>query len=382
MDSAETVSAPPSEAERICRIRLARSDNVGPVSFQRLIERYGSARSALQALPELANRTGRSLKVQTEAAAEAELAAHARAGADLIVWGDPEYPSMLAAIADPPPLLSVLGSVAMLSRPAVAIVGARNASAGGQKIAETIARDLAEHGVVVISGLARGIDAAAHRASVSQGTVAVVAGGADVVYPPENASLHRQIADQGAVIAKRPLGSEPQARHFPRRNRVIAGLAAGVVVIEAAQRSGSLITARVALDEGREVFAVPGSPLDPRSRGSNDLLRHGAVLTESAEDVLEALAGRLTRVAPPPERQRTAPPLPPRRLPIAPLPEPAPAAEDPQAAILESLGPTPVAVDELVRRCQLSPAIVSTVLLELELAGRLERHPGQRVSLL
>ncbi len=375
-------TAPLTDEERIARIRLASTEHVGPISFLRLIERHGSAASAIAALPEIASRTGRSMAASSQEAAERELQAHSRAGARLIVWGDADYPPMLAAITDPPPLLSVLGAVDMLSRPSIAIVGARNASAGGQRIAETIARDLSGQGIVVVSGLARGIDAAAHRASLSNGTVAVVAGGVDVVYPPEHGELHRHIAAGGAVVAKRPLGSEPQARHFPRRNRVIAGLAAGVVVIEAAQRSGSLITARVALDEGREVFAVPGSPLDPRCRGSNDLLRHGAVLTESADDILEALAGRLAEPPTPPRQRPDPPPLPPSRLPIAPFPDTAPNADDPQSAILESLGPTPVSVDELVRRCQLSPSIVSTVLLELELAGRLERHPGQRVSLL
>lgn len=371
-----------TDEERIARIRLARTENVGPISFLRLIERHGSAAAAIGALPEIASRTGRSLAVPPQEAAQREIQAHSRAGARLVVWGDADYPPMLAAITDPPPLLSVLGAVEMLSRPSIAIVGARNASAGGQRLAETIARDLSERGIMVVSGLARGIDAAAHRAALANGTVAVVAGGVDIIYPPEHAELHRHIAAGGAVVAKRPLGSEPQARHFPRRNRVIAGLVAGVVVIEAAQRSGSLITARVALDEGREVFAVPGSPLDPRCRGSNDLLRHGAVLTESADDILEALGSRLAEPRIPPRQQLGAPPLPPSRLPIAPFPQAAPSAADPQAAILESLGPTPVAVDELVRRCQLSPSIVSTVLLELELAGRLERHPGQRVSLL
>ncbi len=277
----------------------------------------------------------------------------------------------------------MLGQAEWLGRPMVAVVGARNASANGRRIARELAAGLGESGLVVVSGLARGIDAAAHLGALETGTVAIVAGGVDVVYPEENRGLHDALRRQGAIVAELPLGSEPQARHFPRRNRIISGMALGVLVVEAAARSGSLITARYALEQGREVFAVPGSPLDPRCRGANDLLRRGATLTETAEDVLTQL-GPLVQGAPPP-RPLTSPSLPvdARWSLVAPqggAGEPA-ADEDALDMILERLGPTPVAVDELVRQCQLTASAVATLLLELELSGRVERHPGNLVSL-
>ncbi len=302
-----------------------------------------------------------------------------RIGGRLVCWGEPLYPCALAAVEDAPPVLSVLGLAELLARPMVAVVGARNASANGRRFARSLAAALGEGGLVVASGFARGIDASAHLGALDSGTVAAVAGGVDFVYPEENRGLHEALTRQGAIVAELPLGSEPKARHFPRRNRIISGMALGVVVVEAAARSGSLITARYALEQGREVFAVPGSPLDPRCRGANDLLRHGAVLTESAEDVLSQLGPALQGKAPPPR-----PPM----LPLDPMPgrKPAGAAEpiadeDGLGMILEMLGPTPVAVDELVRQCQLTAAAVATLLLELELAGRVERHPGNLVSL-
>jgi DNA processing protein len=261
----------------------------------------------------------------------------------------------------------------------VAVVGARNASANGRRFCRDLAAALGQRDVVVVSGLARGIDAAAHLGALETGSIAVVAGGVDVVYPEENRGLHEALARQGAIVAELPLGTEPQARHFPRRNRLISGMALGVVVVEAAARSGSLITARFALEQGRDVFAVPGSPLDPRCRGSNDLLRHGAILTEGAEDVLSHLGPQLAHPAPPPRRPSLPPPpvmdWPPART-------QAPVADDAALELItERLGPTPVAVDELVRQCHLSAAAVATLLLELELAGRVERHPGNLVSL-
>jgi len=263
--------------------------------------------------------------------------------------------------------------------PAVAVVGSRNASAAGIKMTQRIAQGLSAAGFVTVSGLARGIDAAAHLGALETGSIAVVAGGVDVVYPEENRGLHEALARQGSIVAELPLGTEPQARHFPRRNRLISGMALGVVVVEAAARSGSLITARFALEQGRDVFAVPGSPLDPRCRGSNDLLRHGAILTEGAEDVLSQLRPQLAHPAPPPRRPSLPPPpvmdWPPART-------QAPVADDAALELItERLGPTPVAVDELVRQCHLSAAAVATLLLELELAGRVERHPGNLVSL-
>jgi DNA processing protein len=271
-----------------------------------------------------------------------------------------------------------------LARPIVAVVGARNASANGRRLAHDLAAGLGAAEIIVGSGMARGIDAAAHAGALATGSVAVVAGGIDVVYPEENRGLYEALAEHGVVIAEMPLGTEPQARHFPRRNRIISGIALGVVVVEAAAKSGSLITARYALEQGREVFAVPGSPLDPRCRGANDLLRNGATLTETAEDVVAQL-GPLLRGRPPPPAAAKRPPRLPleRAAPIrVPGPAPAPIGEDNAIAlVLEKLSPTPVAVDELVRQCQLSASAVATLLLELELAGHVERHPGNLVSL-
>ena len=345
-----------------------------------MLRRFGSARAALEMMPRLARRGERSRTVTavTRAKAEAELAALQRADVRLVCWGEPLYPSALATVEDAPPILTVLGQVELLDRPMVAVVGARNASANGRRFSRGLAASLGQGGIVVVSGLARGIDAAAHLGALETGSVAVVAGGVDVVYPEENRGLHEALARHGAIVAELPLGTEPQARHFPRRNRIISGMALGVVVVEAAARSGSLITARLALEQGRDVFAVPGSPLDPRCRGSNDLLRHGATLTESAEDVLSQLGPLIER--PPP---RSAPLV---ETPAAPSWPPVEARElvgdhSDFELILEKLGPTPVAVDELVRQCHLSAAAMATLLLELELAGRVERHPGNLVSL-
>jgi DNA processing protein len=365
--------------ERLDWLRLCRTETIGPITFYAMLRRFGSARAALEMVPQLARRGERSRTIAAvpRSEAEAELAALDRAGARLICWGEPLYPSALTAIEDAPPILTVLGRAELLPRPMVAVVGARNASANGRRLSRELAASLGESRVVVVSGLARGIDAAAHLGALETGSVAVVAGGIDVVYPEENRGLYDALARQGAILAELPLGTEPQARHFPRRNRIISGMALGVVVVEAAARSGSLITARFALEQGRDVFAVPGSPLDPRCRGCNDLLRRGAILTENADDVLSQLTVQL----------RDAPPAPPpmptltatdyvRIEPVRPI-----ADEDGLEMILERLSPTPVAVDELVRQCHLSAAAVATLLLELELAGRVERHPGNLVSL-
>lgn len=362
-------------AERLDWLRLIRSENVGPVTVRHLLRRFGSAAAALAALPDLARRGGRAqpLKVHPRAAAERELAELERLGGRLIALTEPDYPQPLAALDDGPPVIAVLGQVQLLSRPAVAIVGARNASANGRLIAGRIARDIGVAGYVVVSGLARGIDAAAHEAALDTGTVAVVAGGIDVIYPSENETLYRAIAARGAVLAELPPGTVPQARHFPRRNRLISGLSHGVVVVEAALRSGSLITARFALEQGREVFAVPGSPLDPRSAGANGLIREGATLVESAADVLSGLSALRPPLSGGEELKFAATPA-------------SDAAEQDVVAVrpllLELLSPEPVAVDELLRACPFSPAAVQTALLELELAGRVARHPGNRVSLL
>jgi DNA processing protein len=321
----------------------------------------------------------RDVAVHSRLAAERELAALAQLGARLACWGEPDYPPALAAVEDAPPVLTLLGRSDVLGSPIVAVVGARNASANGRRIAQELSAGLGEANIVVASGMARGIDAAAHAGALATGSVAVVAGGIDIVYPEENRGLYQALGEQGAIVAELPFGTEPQARHFPRRNRIISGMSLGVVVVEAAAKSGSLITARFALEQGREVFAVPGSPLDPRCRGCNDLLRNGATLTETAADIVNQL-GPLLRGAPLPQRRPSTQ----RELALAP-PRPAALASDVDAdaaldLVLEKLSPTPVAVDELVRQCQLSAAAVATLLLELELAGRIERHPGNLVS--
>jgi DNA processing protein len=365
--------------ERLDWLRLARTETVGPVTFYALLRRFGSARAALDALPRLS----RPVSAMSRRDADAELTALDRLGASLVCWGEPDYPATLVAVEDAPPVLTVLGNPELLQAPTVAVVGARNASANGRRIARELAAGLGEEGVVVVSGMARGIDAAAHLGSLDSGSVAVVAGGADIVYPEENRGLYDALCERGVVVAELPLGTEPLARHFPRRNRIISGMARGVVVVEAAAKSGSLITARFALEQGREVFAVPGSPLDPRSRGCHDLLRNGATLTETAADILTQLGPLLQREIPVPRalaRQMqprlplmTATPILPARPQIS---------EDAALELLvEKLSPTPVAVDELVRQCHLSAASIATLLLELELAGRIERHPGNLVSL-
>ena len=287
-------------AERLDWLRLIRSENVGPITFYQLLARFGSAEAALAALPEVARRGGRSrpLAIGSRAAAERELAALAQAGGRLLAWGEPEYPQALAAVDDAPPLISVKGSTHLLARRAVAVVGARNASANGRRFARDIALQLGQNGLLVVSGLARGIDAAAHVGALPTGTAAVLAGGIDKVYPEENRALHDEIAERGVLLAELPVGTEPQARHFPRRNRIISGASLGVLVVEAATRSGSLITARFALEQGREVFAVPGSPLDPRCHGTNDLIRNGATLVEGAGDILRELGPIFRRRSP------------------------------------------------------------------------------------
>ncbi len=382
--------------ERLACLRLARTEGVGAVSFARLIARFGTAGKALAALPELRRRGTWNVGEPCGAAeAEAELRELARIGARLLVGDEPAYPEPLRHIADPPPVLAVRGRAEALRGPAVAVIGARNASANGRVIARRMAAELAAAGVVVVSGLARGIDTAAHEGALEGGgaTVAAVACGVDVAYPPENEGLMGRIAAAGgAVVSERPPGAAARAKDFPRRNRIIAGLSVGVVVVEAAPQSGSLITARLAAEQGREVMAVPGSPLDPRHRGTNQLLREGATLVETAADVLAALGPMLAaRPAPVPARRRTEEPHwpeprddGPEEAAPAPRPTPRPAVVGGSlAAVVEArLGHEPLAVDELVRQC--GPGLLAEVqdaLLDLELEGRLERHPGNRVAL-
>lgn len=368
---------PLTDAERLARLRLIRSENVGPVTFRHLLARFGSAVRALDALPDLAARGGlkRRIAIASQKAAEDEMKAAHKAGARLAYWGTVDYPALLAEIEDAPPVLFLRGHGHLLAKPAVALVGARNASAAGRRMAATLAKDLGEAGYVVVSGLARGIDGVAHAAALATGTVAVLAGGLNVVYPPEHQTLYDEIAEQGVLVAEAPWGTEPQARHFPRRNRIISGLSSGVVVVEASLRSGSLITARLAADQGREVLAVPGSPLDPRAHGGNRLIKDGAVLVETAADVLQALSASAARQIREPDLFWTPTPA----LALA-------AADDEvaraRAALADLLGPTPMPVDDLVRAIGVGPGAVLTVLLELELAGQVERQPGNRVALI
>jgi DNA processing protein len=362
-----------SDEQRLDWLRLIRSENVGPRTFRSLLNHCGGARAALEALPEFARRGGaaRPVSICSREQAERELAAAARLGITLAALGEPEYPARLQEIADAPPLLAVRGRADILGLPAVAIVGSRNASAAGMRFAEILARGLAESGLAVVSGLARGIDIAAHRASMAAGTVAVLAGGHDRIYPPEHADILEQIVETGAAISEMPLGWEPRGRDFPRRNRLIAGLSLGVVLVEAARRSGSLITARMALEQGREVFAVPGSPLDPRCEGTNGLIKQGATLVAELDDILSVIRPMLGRE------------------PGTPMAEPSreealggDASGGEREQVIRLLGPTPAATDDLVRLSGLRPAVVRVVLLELELAGRLERHGDGLVSLL
>src|SRR3954451_20218425 len=357
-----------TDEQRIDWLRLIRSDNVGPRTFRSLINHFGSARSALERLPDLAQRGGaaRRLRICSEEDAEAEIAACQNIGVSLVAPTEPFYPPRLALIDDAPPLLGVRGTLEVLTRPMIGIVGSRNASGAGLKFTERLARDLGEAGFVIASGLARGIDQAAHRATLDGGTIAVLAGGHDRVYPPEHEDLLEAMLRAGAAVSEMPLGHVPRARDFPRRNRLISGVALGVVVVEAAHRSGSLITARIAAEQGREVFAVPGSPLDPRAAGTNDLIKQGATLTTKASDVINAVEAIMGR---PVELEE---------------PDHEPLAAEPDATdrgrVVSLLGPSPVLLDDLIRMAGPSPAIVRTVLLEVELAGRLERHGGGLLS--
>ncbi len=350
-------------------LRLVRTSGIGPITFRQLLQRFGSAGAALAALPDLARRGGgKTPRIATANDARREMALVEKLGARYLFVGQGLYPRLLAALEDAPPLIMVKGDLALLERPAVAMVGARNASAAACRFARGLAHDLGREGLVVVSGLARGIDSAAHDGALEGGTIGVIAGGIDVAYPPENAERQNAIATRGLLIAEMPPGTEPRARHFPYRNRIIAGLAAGTVVVEAAPRSGSLITARLAAEAGREVMAVPGSPLDPRAQGCNQLIRDGATLVQSAADVVEVLQpSAVRRVAEPPES-------------FAPRPA-EDAGEEHRRAIENLLGPVAVAVDELVRLSGASPAEVQLVLLEFDLAGRLDRHAGGRVSI-
>lgn len=367
-----------SDRQRLQWLRLIRTENVGPATFRDLINRYGSASAALEALPGLAAQGGakRLPRIPHETEIEREIEAAQKAGVTFAAIGEASYPAMMKTMPAPPPLISLRGDPAVFRLPAIAIVGARNASLSGVKMARVLARDLSMKGQAVISGLARGIDTAAHEGALDGGTVAVLAGGLAHPYPPENIPLMEAIAASGgAVVSEMPFDWQPRAQDFPRRNRLIAGLAMGLVVVEAAKRSGSLISARLAGEMGRVVFAVPGSPLNPRAGGSNGLLKDGAVLVTDAEDILAHLApmagGQRDLFAPPDtlEEQEDLMPAP-------------PPGDDGRTRVIQALGPTPVHVDEVIRHTGLKPAEVQLVLLELDLAGRLERHAGNQVSII
>jgi DNA processing protein len=359
-----------THAERLARLRLIRTPHVGPVSWHQLMLRFGSGVAALEALLDLALRGGAGkARIATAEIAEHEIERVAALGARHIFSDEEEYSPLLREVEGAPPVIVVRGDTAMLRRPCVAIVGARNASAVACRFARQLAADLAERGVTVVSGLARGVDTAAHIGAMGGSTVGVIASGIDIAFPPENAALQEKIASDQLLIAEQPPGAEPLARHFPSRNRIIAGLAHGTVVIEAAPKSGSLITARRAGDYGREVMAVPGSPLDPRAQGCNQLIREGATLVQTADDILDAVG--------PIDRRMVREPV--HSFVAAPMAEP---ADGERRALVDLLGPTPVAVDELVRQSGQDPAAVQLVLLELELAGRIERHAGAKISLL
>jgi len=357
------------DADGLARLRLIRTSSVGPVAFAQLLARFGSAQAALDAIPGFARRGGgASPRIPSLADAEREAEAVQRAGGTYLFAGRLGYPPLLAEAEGAPPVLMAAGDIGLFARPTVAMVGARNASAAAVRFARQLAAELGGLGFVVVSGLARSIDTAAHRGALANGTIGVVASGLDIFYPPENESLQREMQAQGLVVTEQPPGTEPHARHFPARNRIIAGLSLGTLVVEAAPKSGSLITARIAADYGREVMAVPGSPLDPRAQGCNQLIRDGATLIQSAVEIAEALS--------PFGRGRVAAPA----APFVPDTS-ADVSESDRRTIVSLLGPVAVAIDELLRQSGLSPAALHLVLLELELAGRLIRHAGGRVSL-
>jgi len=353
---------------RLARLRLIRTPTIGPVTYRQLLARFGSAERAIEALPDLAARGGgKPPRIANTATVEREIARVETLGARYLFIDDADYPPLLAELDNAPAVMTIRGDTGLFARTSVAMVGARNASAAACRFARGLAVELGREGVVIVSGLARGLDTAAHQGSLATGTIGVIASGIDIAFPPENRALQDQVAEQGLLIAEQPPGSEPLARNFPHRNRVIAGLSTGTVVVEAAPRSGSLITARLAAEAGRDVMAVPGSPLEPRAQGCNLLIREGATLVQSAADILETIR-----------------PIDPRmvRAPASPFdgrPGDEPGDAD-RRALTGLLGPVPVAIDELIRQSGLPAATVALILLELELAGRIERHAGGRVS--
>ncbi|WDR07585.1 DNA-processing protein DprA [Devosia rhodophyticola] len=363
-------------AQKIAWLRLIRTENVGPVTFRQLLNRFGSAEAALEALPNLVKNVGKTPRITSRTAAEDEIAGLAKYGARLVTTADPDYPPLLRHIAGAPPLLAMIGGENLDWQRTVGIVGARNASAAGLKMTRLLAQDLGERGYTIVSGLARGIDTGAHKASLQTGTVAALAGGLDKIYPDENIPLAHDIIDNGgALLTEMPLGWEPRARDFPRRNRLVSGISLGIVVVEAAKRSGSLITARLALEQNRDVFAVPGSPLDPRAEGGNALIQQGARLITGANDIVETLS-----VADPASAGLFDREWEPDNGIGEPLDQSLPSPDD-LTRLRSALSTTPVEVDELVQQSNLAAGTVQMLLLELDLSGQLEWSSGQLVAL-
>lgn len=365
-----------SQNEKIARLQLIRTENVGPVTFRHLISKYNTAQSALDALPELARLGGRKkpLFSAKKPDVEREIEALSKLGGTLVVYGDSLYPEALAATEDAPPIMMALGHPHLLTLRSFAMVGARNCSAVGTRLATSLAGELGREGYIISSGMARGIDTAVHQGALETGTIAVLAGGVDVIYPRENEKIYEAIVKTGLVLSEMPLGVQPQARHFPRRNRIISGLALGLLVVEATHKSGSLITARLAGEQGREVFAIPGSPLDPRSKGPNSLIRQGAVLVENVDHILEVLRMMESKKISEPSHDLFDP------QPSDLLPGESTLLEDARQGLRDKLCHTPTAIDDLIRMTDLSPGEVQAVLLEFELAGEINRHPGNRVA--
>lgn len=374
---------PVPEAEKLAWLRLSRTENVGPVTFYKLLERCGSVSAALDALPELAKRGGRKkpLKAPHPRDVEKEYEKLRKLGGDIVTASCPAYPIALSATDDAPPILSVLGDVSLMNKDCIGIVGARNASVNGRKMAHKLARELGQYNQVIISGLARGIDTAAHQGALESGTIAVVAGGIDVIYPEENKVLYEEIIEKGLMIAESPLGQKTFASLFPRRNRIVSGLSKAVIVVEATKRSGSLITARLAGEQGRDVYAVPGSPLDPRAQGPNHLIREGAILIRHAMDVIDGLEN-FTGGHPPNLNMSGMEDDAQHTLSFGRISNDVEAPENAKELILQNLSYHAITVDELIRACHLSIPVVQSALLELELAGRVKRVPGGKVSLL
>lgn len=364
------------EAEKFARLRLIRTENIGPITFYRLLDQFGSAHMALEHLPDLARKGGRrkALKIFSVADTEAEITALQEIGAHMVFWGTSAYPPLLAHIDDAPPILFVRGHLHLMAKKAVAVVGSRNASINGRRFAQSISQALGEAGYLVVSGMARGIDTAAHLGAMPSGTIAALGGGVDVVYPRENTDLYNNLIETGAVCSEVTIGITPQARHFPRRNRIISGMSRAIVVLEAGAKSGSLITARMALEQNREVFAVPGPPQDPRVKGSNALIRDGAYLTETADDVLQVLSDMSANALSEGRRRavNTQPmlSLDNKELDLA------------RDHIHQALDYGPTDIDDMIRDTEQSPAVVAAILLELEVAGKLERQIGNKVALI